>query len=51
MKNNEFVTIKEKSITKEKTEEAAEDKKISEELENAFNESKYNFAFPKSAVE
>ena len=34
MKNNEFVTIKEKSITKEKTEEAAEDKKISEELES-----------------
>lgn len=36
MKNNEFVTIKEKSIDKEKTEkeEADEDKKIGEELES-----------------
>ena len=36
MKNNEFVTIKEKSIDKEKTEkeEAAEDKKMGEELES-----------------
>lgn len=36
MKNNEFVTIKENSITKEKTEKekADEDKKIGEELEN-----------------